>query len=327
MAWGAGEVTAVDRNPAQIRLAGLKVAAAASLDHDDLVGLFSRGRHPDPGELYRRALRPRLGTADRRYWDRWIDIFEIGLHGHNRVGLGVAAAGRALRLVGGRRLVPVIMGVPDARAQGRLYERHFRRRYWNPVTRWLLGRSAVLRSVVVHAGERTAMRDERFHEWLEPGVSRVMGTTLVRENPVWMPVLLGRPVVPEHEMAWLRPGSRPAVRAAAGRIRLVAGSVVDVVEAATAGSLDAVDLSNVPDWLSPNELGRLWGALARALVPGGRLLVRSAYRAAPLPGGEAAEALVRDRAASAELTATERTGLFAAVSLLRRPGGAPPAPR
>lgn len=315
---GAAEVIAVDTNPSQLHLVALRLAALRGADDATIGALFGEGRVADPRRLYAAALRPHLDGAGRRYWDRRIDIFASGLHRHNRLGLAIAGFGRLVRLVAGRGFVPAIMAVPDAAAQGRLYERRYRRRFWNPLTRRLFGATVLLRSIALDPQERRAMQRERFLEELERRVSRLAATVLVRENPYWLPALTGRGVSPEHETDWLRPANLAAVRAAAGRVRLVHGSVVDALAAGEPGSLDAIDLSNVPDWLPAGELDRLWAALARALSPGGRALVRSALRAAPLPSGEAAAGrLIRDDALSGELTAAERTGLYATVSVLR----------
>ncbi len=79
-------------------------------------------------------------------------------------------------------------------------------------------------------------------------------------------------------------------------------------------------LSNVPDWLSAAELERLWAALARTLVPGGRAVLRSTFLVAPLPSSPFGAGLLFDRDLSAELTGLERTGIYASVSVLERAG-------
>ena len=79
-------------------------------------------------------------------------------------------------------------------------------------------------------------------------------------------------------------------------------------------------LELVPDWLSAAELERLWAALARTLVPGGRAVLRSTFVAPPLPSGPFGASLLFDRDLSAELTGLERTGIYASVSVLERAG-------
>jgi S-adenosylmethionine-diacylglycerol 3-amino-3-carboxypropyl transferase len=321
IAWGAGSVVAVDSNPAQLRLVALKVAAVRSLDHGQLIELFSVGRSPAARAIYAARLRPLLDKPARRYWDRWIGICETGLHVHHPLGLAMASAGFGLRLLGGPLLVPAILRSPDTAAQARAYERVFRHRFWNPVTRWLLGRTLVLRSVVLDPQERSALGHEGFAGWLEARVSHVVTTSLIRENPYLMPILAGLPADPRFEVPWLRAESLGRLADAAGRVWLENGSVVDVLAAAPAAAYHAVDLSNVPDWLVEADRQRLWDALGRAVRPGGRVLLRSVFAVPPAPRGPAAGLLVQDAPLSAELTDAERTGIYRAVVLLRRTDG------
>lgn len=321
VAWGAGEVTAVDLNPAQLRLAALKVAAAGTLESPDLIAMFSVGRRPGVARLYRRRLRPFLTSDERAYWDRFIGIFGSGLHQHHPPGLAMWLTGWLLRLIGGRELRHAVAGAPDVATQARWYEQRLRGRYWNWLTRWLIGRSALMRWVVVHPGERELMREQDFQVWLEAGISRAVEVGLVRENPYWMGFLAGRPAAPEFEDAWLRPGAVAAVRRAPEVIELRESSIVEHLESQPDASVDAVGLSNVPDWLNAVELERLWAAVARTLVPGGRAVLRTTFLVAPLPSGSVGDSLVLDRELSAVLTGLERTGIYASVCVLERATG------
>ena len=316
--WGAGEVTAVDLDRAQLRLAALKVAAAGTLESPDLIAMFSVGRRPGVARLYRHRLRPLLTSGDRAYWDRTIGIFETGLHQHHPPGLAMSFGAGMLRIIGGRQLRRAIAAAPDVATQSRWYRHHLRRRYWNRLSRWLMNQTVLLRWFVVHPGERELMREQGFQTWLEAGISRSIGVGLVRENPYWMGFLAGHPAAPEFEDAWLRPGAQAALRRAPQVIDLRQASIVDHLESQPDASVDAVGLSNVPDWLDKAELERLWAVLARTLVPGGRAVLRSTYLRAPLPSGSVSGSLRFERELSAELSAMERTGIYASVCVLER---------
>jgi S-adenosylmethionine:diacylglycerol 3-amino-3-carboxypropyl transferase len=318
VAWGAGRVTAVDTNMAQLQLLALKLAALRVMGSDDLLAFFSVGRRPGARIEYEERLRDRLDEPARAYWDRWIDTFEVGLHQHNPLGLAISGTGLALRALGGRRLLPTIMRAGDAAAQARVYDRVLSRRYWNRGTRWLLGRPSLRRTIVLDPQERLGMEREGFADWLEARVGGVVRTSLVRENPYWMPILTGRPVDPRHELPWLRPDALTSMRDAADRVRLAHGSVVDLLELEPASSLDVVDLSNVPDWVVPEERSRMWRGLVRCLRPGGRVLLRSTFQEPPLPVGDLARYLVHDEAVSAGLAAEDRTGIWRTAAILRR---------
>ena len=167
------------------------------------------------------------------------------------------------------------------------------------------------------------MRRGGYLRAVEARVEGIVGAVLVREHPWWSPALLGRPVELGHGMAWLDPSRADAVAAGAGRIRLVEGDLASVLDGLDAGSLDAVTASNVPDWLDAAETGRLADSLARALRPGGRLLVRCVLPDGGLPSdGRFVRDPRSDGFTAAERTAPLRSGRPAPPRL-----GAGPGPR
>jgi hypothetical protein len=82
-------------------------------------------------------------------------------------------------------------------------------------------------------------------------------------------------------------------------------------------SLAAASLSNVPDWLDARGVGLLAAAASGALQPGGRLLVRRVVR--PAEDAFVLAGLMRDPV-SDSLVGRERTALYEAVDLYRKPG-------
>jgi S-adenosylmethionine:diacylglycerol 3-amino-3-carboxypropyl transferase len=162
--------------------------------------------------------------------------------------------------------------------------------------------------------ELDRMRRGGYLRAVESRVEAIVGTVLVREHPWWAPAFLGRPVALGHGAAWLDAARGTAVAAGAARIRLVQGDVTAVLGELGADSLDAATISNVPDWLDAAAALKLADALARALRPGGRLLVRSVLPDGGLPDDPR---LARDPRSDA-FGAAERTALYGRVDLLQR---------
>ena len=198
--------------------------------------------------------------------------------------------------------------------QLRMWHDRVEPRLFNRVTDWLSRHTPMLAPLAPNRAELARMRRSAYLRAVAARVEGIVGTVLVREHPWWAPALLGRPVDPGHGMAWLDPSRAAAVAASAGRIRLVEGDVTSTLEGLDAGSLDAATVSNVPDWISGTETLRLADALARALRPGGRLLVRCVLPDGGLPRDER---FTRDPA-SQRYAAGERTALYGRVDLLHR---------
>jgi S-adenosylmethionine-diacylglycerol 3-amino-3-carboxypropyl transferase len=309
---GAAEVVAVDSSAAQLRLTALKIAASI-LDPNERHQWFESGRVADPGRRYGQVLRSRLASDDAAFWDRHIGAFEVGFHRHAGVERSFARLGRFARLIV-PDLARQIERFDDPEAQQRWWRATVRPRLFGPLTHWLMRHTPLLSPLAPNAHELRRMREGGYSGALVNRIDAVLGWNLVRRHRWWRPALSGRVADPGDGAAWLdRPfGDRPGETAPA--IRLVHGDLTDVLEAAAPSSFDAVTISNVPDWLDAGAALRLAAALAGAVRPGGRILVRSI-----LPdGGLPPHAALVGGADRPQLVERERTALYGRVELLCR---------
>jgi S-adenosylmethionine-diacylglycerol 3-amino-3-carboxypropyl transferase len=309
---GAGEVVAVDLNPAQLRLTALKIAAA-DLDPAERYRWFELGRFADPGRRFRHVIRPRLAPDDAAFWDRHIGIFEDDFHRHAGVERSFARLGRFIRVI-----VPGLAGrietFDEPLDQQRWWRSHVRPRLFGPVTHWLARHTPALAPLAPNRHELRRMRASGYSYAIADRIDGVLGRTLVRRHPWWRPAFSGRAADPGDGAAWLDPSVATALSASAGAIRLVRGDLTEVLAGSAPATFDAVTVSNVPDWLDAAATRRLVEAISRAVRPGGRVLVRSI-----LPdGGLPAHPSLCPDPGSPTLVAEERTALYGRVDLLRR---------
>jgi S-adenosylmethionine-diacylglycerol 3-amino-3-carboxypropyl transferase len=308
---GAAEVIAVDRNPAQLHLAALKIAAAG-WDAEERHGWFESGRVSRVDAAYRSRLRSALPPDARAYWDAHIGAFTNGLHDSEGVGRTFNRLGAVVRfMVPGLARDLERVGTPAEQQQ--LWTDRVQGRLFNPVTDWLGRHTPMLAPLAPNREELERMRRGGYLRAVESRVEGIVGMVLVREHPWWAPAFLGRPVELGHGAAWLDRSRDAAVAAGAERIRLVHADVTTVLEGLEPGSLDAATVSNVPDWLDAAGSRELADALARTVRPGGRILVRSVLPDGGLPDDPR---LLRDPASA--YAAMERTALYGRVDLLRR---------
>jgi S-adenosylmethionine-diacylglycerol 3-amino-3-carboxypropyl transferase len=309
---GAAELIAVDLNPAQLHLSALKIAAAG-WDAEERYRWFECGRADRADVAYRTRLRPGLMPDAQAYWDVHIGAFTSGLHESEGVGRTFNRLGAFVRF-----LVPGLASdlelVASPAAQRRLWHERVQGRLFNRVTDWLARHTPLLAPLAPNREELDRMRRGGYLRAVESRVEEILGAVLVREHPWWAPAFLGRPVALGHGAAWLDAERGTAVAAGAGRITLVHGDLEAVLGRLAAGSLDGATISNVPDWLDSTGARRLADALARALRPGGRVLVRSVMPDGGLPDDPR---LARDPRSDA-FRAAERTALYGRVDLLHR---------
>jgi S-adenosylmethionine:diacylglycerol 3-amino-3-carboxypropyl transferase len=320
LAAAGARVTAVDINHDQLALVALKAAAARSLDDATLYRWFEVGRDPGAPDAYRDRVRPMLAEGDRAFWDTHLGALATGLHEHGGVGGPFARLGRIARFA-----VPGLAGqieaVADPVSQAAWWRRRVRPVLFGPWTHFVARHTRVLAPLAPHPDELARVRAGGWTRGVADRVDGVVAAGLVREHPWWRPVFSGRPADPGFGARWLDGDALAVLRSVDGEgLELVCGDLAAVLRGAEPG-LAAISLSNVPDWLDEPGISGLAEAAAEALAPGGRLLVRRVVRTLATDPFAAA-GLVRDPV-SDWLPAQDRTSLYEAVDLYRRPGAGP----
>lgn len=317
LAADGARVTAVDTNPDQLRLVALKLAAAVAVDPGTAYRLFEVGRHPSAGAVYRERIRPLLDADDAAFWDTRIGMLVSGLHAEAGVGRPFARLGRVVRILR-PGIAEAIEHASDPAAQAEWWRRKVRPVVFGPPFHWLVAHTRVLAPLAPDARELARMRAGGWSRGLVERIDGVVATVLVRRHPWWRPAFSGRPVDPGDGCAWLDPDRLAVLATGTPRIDLVQADLVTALQGIEPGTVAAISLSNVPDWIGPARTAALAAAARAALAPGGRLLVRRVVR--PHGRDPFAAELERDPV-SDTLRARERTALYEAVELYRRRAG------
>lgn len=111
------------------------------------------------------------------------------------------------------------------------------------------------------------------------------------------------------------------VRAHAGRVAVRHMSFTDFLVAASHASLDRYVLLDAQDWMTDQDLTRLWTQITRTARPNARVIFRTAAPETLLPGRLPADLLHRwtyDAGRSAELGAQDRSAIYGGFHLYVR---------
>ncbi len=265
---GADRVIALDLNPAQLACLELRVAAYASLTHEELLRLV--GSRPaasgERRELYRRC-RSSMSQAARAFWD----ANPTGVDG------GIGEAGkfeayfrlfrtRVLPFVHRRATVAALLrgGTPDER------ERFYRER-WD-TWRWrLLFAVFFSRFVMGRLGRAPA-----FFKYVEGSVAdRILARTRYAltaldpaENPYLHWILTG---THGEALPWaLRAENFERIRCRLDRLSWHELTLEAFLERRD-GPVDKFNLSDIFEYMSPENSARLLGRIAHNSRPGGRI--------------------------------------------------------
>jgi S-adenosylmethionine-diacylglycerol 3-amino-3-carboxypropyl transferase len=265
---GPRSVTAIDCNPAQQALLELKLAAIRRLDHDEFVALLGVRPAPDRVALYR-AVRDDLDAATRAFWDANEGLLRAGVVEAGRLETYV----RKFRAEYFTRIVPDeavrrLLEAPDVATQRQVFDAAFKPA--ERVFRGFFGREELAR-------EGRSPEQFRYVEHLD------VGEALWRRFEVACAELPARGnFYLEYLLTWrygdldlgppyLRPANFARLRDLVDRVRVVTDDLGHHLEQAPAGAYSKGNLSDVFEYVSPEESAGLMRSLGRALRPGGRL--------------------------------------------------------
>jgi S-adenosylmethionine-diacylglycerol 3-amino-3-carboxypropyl transferase len=264
---GPARVIAVDLNPAQLACLELRVAAYRELAHVELLELIGSRPSRRRAGLFQRC-RSQLSAGARVFWDS---------HGYE-IERGIGSAGkferyfetfrtRVLPLVHSRRRVDRLLAGGDLAQREEFYSREWDTWRWR-----LLFKVFFSRFVMGRLG-----RDPAFFRYVQGSVAeRILARTryaLTALNPATNPylqwVLTGT-----HTTALpfaLRPENFEAIRRYLDRLEWSLASIEQHLEANPNLRIDRFNLSDIFEYMSPENYERLLGRLADAARPGARL--------------------------------------------------------
>jgi S-adenosylmethionine-diacylglycerol 3-amino-3-carboxypropyl transferase len=264
-----GRVVALDLSPAQLACVELRVAAYRELDHPGLLELIGSTPSTRRAEIYRRC-RSQLSNDARDFWDSHGAEIDAGIGGAGKFERFFSLfRRRILPLVHSRKRIQQLLVPRQPAAREQFYERT-----WN-TWRWrLLFRIFFSRFVMGRMG-----RDPSFFAYVEGSVAdrileraRYALTALdldPSKNPYLDWILTGR-----HTTALplaLRPENFDTIRSHLDRLEWRCQSVEDFLAGQEKRSIDRYNLSDIFEYMSPENAEELLAKIAESGRSGGRL--------------------------------------------------------
>jgi S-adenosylmethionine-diacylglycerol 3-amino-3-carboxypropyl transferase len=275
-------IDCVDLNPHQTALLEIKLAAIRSLPYEDFFAMFGEGRITGHREIYTRRLRPLLGAASRRIWDKRIHYFDPagrGLYFHGTSGLFARFLNwRIDRQSGLRQDLDLLQSMDSLERQSDLYRTRIAAHLWSPGLRWLLRRQVTMSMLGVPAEQVRQIHDSGepdLSSFIQQRVDRVFTEVPIANNYFWRVYINGkytRQCCPNY----LRPENFDLLRTHCSRIHPHTMSLTDYLRFSDAKFSVYVLLDHM-DWLATSEasLRHEWRAILETARPGARIIYRS----------------------------------------------------
>ncbi len=279
LAAGAGRVVAVDLNAAQNHLIELKGAALAAFSLDEawrFLGVVAAAANERRTGY--QALHGRLSPAAQQYWDQRPKAIGVGV-----LNAGVSERFIAL-VVGAMRLfvhdgdrIRRLLACTTLDEQRAFYEREWNGWRWRGLFTLLMNRLAFRRAYdpAFFRHVENPSFAAHFHALAEHALTEIP----VADNYFLHHMLTG--VFPVARPNGVPPylSTTGAARAGAAveydRLTLVDGAMTDYLRTLPASSVDGIALSNICEWLGPDQIDELFAEVARVAAPGARVCFRN----------------------------------------------------
>jgi S-adenosylmethionine-diacylglycerol 3-amino-3-carboxypropyl transferase len=322
-------VTAVDLNTAHVALGRLKIAAARHLpDYAAFRRFFGEANRRDNVDAYRAHIRPQLDETSRAYWEgrdlagrRRIKGFAGGFYRRGLLGGFIGAAHLLAKLHG---IDPRELLVAKTPAEQRaIFETRLAPLLDRKFVRWLIDQPASLFGLGIPPAQYEALAGDDA-----AGISAVLRRRLEKlacdfdlsDNYfAWQAFGRGYGASPDAPLPpYLRAANYEAVRERVERLEIRHQNMADYLESMPDESLDRYLLLDAQDWMTDEQLTRLWREITRTARPQARVLFRTAPAPTLLPGRVPAAILDRwyhAAEASLDFTARDRSAIYGGVHL------------
>ncbi|CAM6106075.1 unnamed protein product [Calypogeia fissa] len=282
---GAGQVVAVDINPAQSYLLELKRAAVIRLPFEDVWKMFGEGVHPKFEQLLRTEITPFLSQGAANFWSQKSYYFKNGLYYHGGMGRLLRAVKMLAKVTRQEQWVDCLVNAPTLEKQKELW--------FATVGKWLQQANFVTRISAFFFTNRLVL-------WFCAGVCKGQLSLIRKEDNIYDYIV--RCLNSTAEFSHLRDSNYFYRCCLTGRfskeccprfleepcfnklkVELAKGERILIRTTSFVDELNKRPYSKVilmdhVDWLEQKDIDILCSALKQQVIPGGRVIWRSASR-------------------------------------------------
>lgn len=321
LAAGAGRVTAVDMNRAQNHLIELKLGAINVLSRSETLSFLGAtgGSAIDRIDAYA-AIRSRLTPAASAYWDAHL----------RAIAKGALAAGVTERFI--RTIIAVLrvfvhsssridrmLTCQSLDEQRALFDREWNTVRWRAYFSLLLNRGMFRRTY--DPAFFTHLERPSFAEHFRRSAEHALIGLPVRDNYFLHHMLRERyPVDVDNGVPpYLSLSGYETIGNATSQFAFADGTMTEYLRTLPDASVSVFSLSNICEWLAPNDVEALFTEIVRTATPGARLCFRNFVGWTEVPQ-RFRDVVVEDHALGERLTPLDRSVVLRRVAICRIKG-------
>jgi len=318
LAAGAGRVTAVDMNRAQNHIIELKLAAINVLSRNETLSFLGAidGSAIDRIDAYA-ALRSRLTPAASAYWDAQLQAITKGVLAAGVTERFIRTIITALRVfVHSKSRIDRMLACQSLEEQRALFDREWNTVRWRAYFRLLLNRGMFRRTY--DPAFFTHLERPSFAEHFRRSAEHALVGLPVRDNYFLHHMLRERyPVdVDGGVPPYLSPAGYETIASTSPQFSVADAAMTEYLHTLPDESVSVFSLSNICEWLAPNEVEALFAEIVRTATPGARLCFRNFVGWTEVPE-RFRDIVVEDRALGERLTPRDRSVVLRRVAICR----------
>jgi S-adenosylmethionine-diacylglycerol 3-amino-3-carboxypropyl transferase len=288
------QIVAVDLNATHIALNKLKLAALTHLpDHASFLQFFGAADTAGNVDAYDRHLRRHLDAATLAYWQgtdllgrRRVTRFARRFHRFGLLGRFIGAGHLLARLYG--KDPRKMLTARSREEQTRIFRTELAPLFDKRIVRRLLGHRMSLYGLGIPPAQYVSLSDgaPTAADVVRARLEKLAcGFDLADNYFAWQ--AFNRGYAPDGRgplPPYLQADNFAAIRERAHRVRVELTSLTQYLIRQPAACLDRYVLLDAQDWMSDQDLARLWEQITRTARPGARVIFRTAAQASVLPG-------------------------------------------
>jgi len=264
---GAQEVVAVDLSIPQLAVTELKLAGA-DLEYQDFLVLLGLSEG-DSWSFYQN-LRPALSENARAFFDVSEERFAMGLLRSGRFEQYFQTfRKKVLPLVHSKKKIQQLLALESLDEQQDFFDKSWDTWRWRSLFRVFFSQFVMAR--LGRSKAHFAQVEGKVADRLLDRTEHVLTQLPIRENPYLQWILTGEFQNLECSHRYLSVDGHKKLKAVRENIRLVHGSLGDVLSEKDSARFDAYNLSNIGEYLTEEEFESLYKVLLKAANPKAKL--------------------------------------------------------
>jgi S-adenosylmethionine-diacylglycerol 3-amino-3-carboxypropyl transferase len=267
---GANRVIGVDRNCAQNHLVEFKAAAIVALTTSEAVAVLGGASQPAAQRLRIYAhIRDELTPGARSYWDARPELVAGGVINAGATERLYRVVSRAVRtLVHRPATINRLLSLQTIEEQKKFYEAEWNTVRWRLLFKLLCNRFVLNKTAVPTFFDYS--ENPNFSDHFLRIAERTLTTLPVGDNYFLHHILTGR--YPETAPP---PYLATSIASVVDKLTLVDAAFTEYLRTCPDGSLAGFSLSNICEWLRPEEVDALFAEIVRSARPGARVVFRN----------------------------------------------------